>query len=293
MVETEPTTGNREATLPRMSLPDHLNELRRRVFISVMAILVTTIGVFFFHQELTEFVYRPFWEASEVHGISDAKIQALKPGEGFLQTIKLCLLVAIMIASPIVLWQMWGFVAAGLYPHERKAVRAFFPVSIGLFALGVVAAYLLLIPFGLRFLIGFDQKVGYESNYSAAHYLSLCYTAVFGMGFVFQLPLVMLFLQATDLVKRKTFVKGWRIAVMGAAVIGMMLTDPSPATQFMMAIPIVGLYFIGIWGGRFVGPQPETFRWYMAWPIVLGALTFTAMLVYSGELNDWIAKIFS
>ncbi len=293
MADAETPYEDRESTLPRMSLPEHLNELRRRVLISVLAVVTTAVVVFFFHKQLSDFIYQPFWEASAAHGIIDAKIMALKPGEGFLQTIKLCLLVALMIASPIVLWQMWGFVAAGLYEHERKAVRTYFPVSIGLFALGIIAAYLLLIPFGLRFLIGFDQQVGYESNYRASHYLSLCYTAVFGMGFVFQLPLIMLFLQATDMVKRKTFIKGWRIAVMASAVVGMMLTDPSPATQFMMAIPIVGLYFIGIWGGRFVGPDRETFRWYMAWPVVLGALIFAAMLIYSDELNIWVAKVFS
>ena len=97
----------------------------------------------------------------ELQGIEDAAAACPSdPGEGFLSVLKLCFLVGAVVAAPVVLWQLWGFIAAGLYQHERRIVRIFFPVSLGLFALGVVIAYMILIPFGLRFLIGWNVDMG-------------------------------------------------------------------------------------------------------------------------------------
>jgi hypothetical protein len=102
----------------------------------------------------------------------------------------------------------------------------------------------------------------------------------------------MLFMQATDLVSRKTFLKGWRYAVLLSFVAGMLLTDPSPVTQILMALPVVGLYFIGVWGGRFVGEGKIPFRWYHSWPLVLAALAVFLMLAFSDQINEWSAEVF-
>ena len=277
-----------EAELPRMSLPEHLHELRARVLRSVLAILVGTIVAFFFHDELWTFFSKPYFESAAASGVEEAKLQAIAPGEGFLGKLKICFLAGLMVVSPFVLWQMWGFIAAGLYEHERRWVQIFFPVSIVLFALGLVAAYILLIPFGLRFLISWDEGMAVGSNFSVAKYTSTCVTMLFAMGFVFQLPLLMLFLQGTGLVARKTLVEGWRWAVILSFVLGMMLTDPSPITQLMMAIPVTGLYFLGLWGGRFVGENSEDFRPWKAWPLLLGGLLFAALLFFADDLNDLV-----
>ena len=283
---------NPESGLPRMTLSAHLDELRARLFRSVIAIVVAMVGAFFFYKELMVFVTRPFVESAALVGLPDAKLIAIAPGEGFLQVLKLCFICGAVAVSPLVLWQMWGFIAAGLYKNERRYVRLFFPVSLLLFALGIVAAYMLLIPFGMRFLIGWNQVLDLETKFRLSEYLSTCLTMVFGMGLVFQLPLVMLFLQATQIVSRSSFQKGWRWAVLLAFVLGMVLTDPSPVTQILMAMPVVSLYFLGIWGGRFVGEKAETFRLYKAWPLVIAAVAFAAMLFYADELNDWAAKAF-
>ena len=281
-----------EALLPRMSLPEHLHELRARVLRSVLAIMVGTCVAFAFHSDLWTFFTQPYRDAAVANGIEGAQLQAIAPGEGFLGVLKVCFLAGLMFVAPFVLWQMWGFIAAGLYPHERRLVRIFFPVSIGLFCLGLVAAYILLIPFGMRFLIGWDRSMGTESNFAVGSYISTCLTMLFAMGFVFQLPIVMLFVQGTGLIARKTLVEGWKWAVLLSFVLGMLLTDPSPITQLMMAFPVVGLYFLGLWSGRFVGEDPESFRLWKAWPLLLGALVFAAMLVFSDQLNDWAASLF-
>ncbi|MDA1196045.1 MAG: twin-arginine translocase subunit TatC [Planctomycetota bacterium] len=274
-----------------MSLSDHLDELRTRLWRSVLAVLVGMIVSFCFWRELMEFVIRPFREASRLVG-AEGEIVTPDPADGFLQVIKLCFITGVVFVSPLVLWQLWGFVAAGLYDREKRYVRLFFPVSLGLFALGLVCAYVLLIPFGLRFLVGWNEAIGAQSWFSLKAYLSMCLTMVFGMGLVFQLPLIMLFLQAVDIVPRATFLKGWRVAIVMSFVLGMILTDPSPVTQIAMAVPIVGLYFLGIWGGQFVGENAVAFRWYKAWPLVIAIAFFVAMLVYADQLNDWAAGAF-
>ena len=281
-----------EDDMPRMTLPQHLDELRRRILWSVIAIVLGMVGSFFFYRELMAFMVAPFDAAIAATSGGTEQLRAIDPGEGFLQVLKLCFITGVVFVSPVVLWQMWGFIAAGLYEHERKHVRVFFPVSLLLFAMGLVVAYLLLIPFGMRFLIGWNVALDIGTDFSLAAYLSTCLTMLFGMGLVFQLPLVMLFLQAAGIVERTTFVKGWRWAVVIAFVVGMLLTDPSPITQIVMAVPIVGLYFLGIWGGRFVGEGAQTFRWYKAWPVVVAIASFVAMLVYRDALNELAVRMF-
>ena len=236
-----------EDLLPRMSLPDHLNELRSRLMKAGIAVVVGMVISFVFHKEVWAFVSKPYVEASSKVGVAqeDAKLTAIDVGEGFLQILKLCFLAGILLASPIVLWQMWGFVAAGLYDHERRVVRIFFPVSVMLFALGMIAAFILLIPFGMRFLIGFNVEANFGSQFRIQSYLSMCITAVFGMGFLFQLPLVMLFAMATDLVSRATLWRGWRYAVVLSFIAGMFLPHVgqlasvvSVVSGFMLALAI-------------------------------------------------------
>ena len=275
-----------------MTLPEHLDELRGRLMRSIIGIFVAMVVAFFFYKELFVFVTAPYYEAAALVGLEKVQLRAIDPGEGFVQVLKLCFLAGFVLVSPLVLWQMWGFVSAGLYAHERRTVRLFFPVSIGLFALGVIAAYKLLIPFGMRFLIGWNQALDLGSEFSIASYLSTCLTMVFGMGLIFELPLVMLFLQASGIVERKTFAKGWRVAVLLSFVAGMFLTDPSPVTQVAMAVPVVGLYFMGCVGGRFVGENAEPFKIWKAWPVILFALAFGAMLYFSAELNNLATRMF-
>jgi Tat protein translocase TatC len=278
--------------MPRMTLPEHLDELRRRLVFSVIAIVLGMLASFFFYQQLWAFMRAPFDQAVVAATGELKSVTAIDPGEGFLQVLKLCFLTGLVFVSPVVLWQMWGFIAAGLYENERRHVRTFFPISLLLFAMGLVVAYMLLIPFGMRFLIGWNEALQIETDFRMSSYLSTCLTMLFGMGLIFQLPLVMLFLQAAGIVERATFVKGWRWAVVLAFVVGMLLTDPSPITQLVMAIPVVGLYFLGIWGGAFVGEGAQRFRWFKAWPVVVAIAAFAAMLVYRDELNELAVDMF-
>ena len=283
-----PTDADPEATLPRMTLGEHLDELRRRVGRSVLAVVVATIGAFCFNDTLWSHAVAPYEEAMAGAGASGL-LSSLAPLDGFIQPFKLAFIVAIVLASPYVLWQMWGVIAAGLYAHEKKAVRVFFPASLALFAAGVATAFLVVLPVGLRFLIGFGQSHGMASNFAVGEYLSLGLSLLFGLGIAYQLPIVMVFLQAMGIVERETLRKGWRVAVLTAFVLAMVLTpDPSPVSQTIMAGPLVGLYFLGVWAGRFVGEHRERFTAARAWPLLVAVVALVALFVYRRELRDLV-----
>lgn len=283
-----PTDADPEASLPRMTLGEHLDELRRRVGRSVLAVVAATIAAFCFNDLLWGQAVAPYEEAM-VRAGATGTLQTLSPLDGFVQPFKLAFIVAIVVASPYVLWQMWGFIAAGLYAHEKKAVRVFFPASLVLFAAGVATAFLVVLPVGLRFLIGFGQSHGMGSSFAVGEYLSLGLSLLFGLGIAYQLPIVMVFLQAMGIVERETLRRGWRVAVLTAFVLAMVLTpDPSPVSQTIMAGPLVGLYFLGVWAGRFVGEHRERFTVLRAWPLLVALLALVALFVYRHDLRDLV-----
>ena len=180
--KTDPTAA--DGDMRRMSLPEHLDELRNRMLRATAAVFVGMLISFFFYEQLMVFVQAPYHDAARRVGIQGSQLLSLAPAAGFMAVLKLCFLCGLVLVSPVVLWQMWGFVSAGLYKHEKSAVQVFFPVSIVLFFLGAIAAYLLLLPFGLRFLMSWNVQLGFSSNFSVSDYISSCLTAVFGMGLV-------------------------------------------------------------------------------------------------------------
>lgn len=281
-----------EDSLPRMTLTEHLDELRRRLVRAALALVLGMVVAFVFYKHVFAFATEPYVEALREAG-GDGRLQSLAPLDTFVEVMKLAFLVGFIVTSPYVLAQMWGFIAAGLYDHERRVVRIFFPVSIGLFALGCATAYLMIFPVGLRFLIGFSKGLGVSTGFGVDRYLSMCLSVVFGLGLAFELPLVMLFLQATGIVETGTFRRGWRLAILSAFVIAMVLTpDPTPVSQCLMALPLVALYFLGVYGGRFVGTGRRAFRVLDAWPLVLTVGTLVTLFVFRRDLTSFAARLF-
>ncbi len=284
-----------DTSLPRMTLGEHLDELRRRL---VRASLVLGIGVlvaFFYNADLFRFIKAPYDRAlEETNSTALGGMQGLAPTDGFMSSMKLAFIAALVVTSPWILAQLWGFVAAGLYPRERRGVRIFFPISVGLFALGCAFAYLIVLPVGMRFLIRWNAHLGLASTFGVGQYLSLCLALLFGLGLAFELPLLMLFLQATGIVERGTFSKHWRIAVLTAFVLAMILTpDTSPVSMTVVAIPLVALFFIGVWGGRFVGDDKIPFRIWHVWPMLLLAAAMGALFWYRAQIYHWASTLFS
>ena len=165
--------------------------------------------------------------------------------------MKMCFYYSLFFGGPYLLWEMWQFVAAGLYRHEKKVVHSYFPTSVGLFVGGVLFGYFVMVPQALYFLARMTLT---EIQYfeSIGNYWTFLISLTIALGLVFQLPLIMVALAKLDLVPPKTFGKYRGHMVIGALLMSALITPPDPFTQMMMAIPIVILYETGIWASHFL-----------------------------------------
>lgn len=180
------------------------------------------------------------WEKTEFKPLS------LNPTEVFFVWLKAGIFTGLTIAGPWVFFQIWSFVAVGLYPHERKYIHLFLPISILLFVAGVLLAYFFVFQPVLGFLFSFNRSLGIAPQMRIGEWLSFAMFLPLGFGVAFQLPLVMLFLNRIDLVSIATYIDKWRVAVMIIFVLSMFLTPADPISLLLLAIPLTMLYFLGI-----------------------------------------------
>lgn len=170
----------------------------------------------------------------------------LSYSEAFFAYLKLSLLFGMLCALPWFTVEIWQFVAAGLYQTEQRIARPFLPIAFMLLSIGVCFAYMVLIPVGLSFLGGYGDPQLVRAVYTLKDYLGLFFTLVLGMGLVFQLPLLMVFISRSGLVQVDVFRRYRRYSISGAVILGALLTPPDVVTQLLMAGPLVILYELGI-----------------------------------------------
>lgn len=185
-------------------------------------------------------VVLPTWKPIEV------RVQSLKPQEAFVIWIKAALVTGVVLASPYVFWHVWAFVAAGLYPHERRYVYVFLPFSILLFLAGSATAFFFVFTPVLDFLFSFNDMMNIDPDPRISEWLSFVLFLPIGFGISFQLPLVMLFLERIGLFSVASYLEKWRVAILVIFVVSMLLTPADPISMLAMAIPLTVLYFGGI-----------------------------------------------
>ncbi|HWB01171.1 MAG TPA: twin-arginine translocase subunit TatC, partial [Pirellulales bacterium] len=151
-----------------------------------------------------------------------------------------------VLSSPWVFYQIWTFVAAGLYPHEKRYVHVFLPFSLGLFLLGAATAYLFVFQPVLDFLFGFNRWLNIDPDPRISEWLSFVLMLPLGFGISFQLPLVMLFLERIGVFDVRGYLEKWRISVLVIFILSAVLTPADPYSLLLMAIPLCFLYFGGI-----------------------------------------------
>ena len=173
-------------------------------------------------------------------------ITTLSAQEAFGIYVKAALLVGVVLASPWVFYQLWTFVAAGLYPHEKHWVRLFLPISVGLFLAGVSLAFFFVFDFVLDYLLQFNEWLGLDPDPRISEWLSFVLILPIGFGIGFQLPLVMLFLERIGVFDVETYAAQWRIAVIVIFVVSAILTPADPYSLLFLAIPLCALYFGGL-----------------------------------------------
>jgi sec-independent protein translocase protein TatC len=167
--------------------------------------------------------------------------------EAFMTYIKVSLISGLVVASPWIFYQLWLFVAAGLYPHERKYVYTYLPMSIGLFLGGVVFCFYAVFPTVLDFLLGFNQRLQITAQIRISEWINFAVMMPLLFGISFQLPLVMLFLQKITIFQVKDYREKRRLAVLAIAFLAMILTPtPDPMSMTLMMLPMLALYELGI-----------------------------------------------
>ncbi|MHC4606343.1 MAG: twin-arginine translocase subunit TatC [Planctomycetota bacterium] len=245
--------------LARMSFGEHLEELRWRLFKSIVALLVTFVACFFFYKPLVVFMVRPHLAAMELlnHAPEESKLLAFAYTDPFFATLKLSFIVGFFVASPFILYQMWAFIAAGLYRRERHHVGRFAIPSFVLFVGGCAFGYYVLIPYGLWGLTQIQILDVTAPVFAFSKYLNLVMLLTIVMGIVFELPLVMLFLAKTGLVDPAVFSKWRKIALVLMFVTAAMLTPPDVFTQLIMAGPLILLYELGVILAKIAAPKKE------------------------------------
>ena len=166
--------------------------------------------------------------------------------EPFTNYVKVSLMVGAILASPWILFQIWQFVAAGLYPHERRYVQQYFPFSVGLILTGAALAFFVVFEPVLNFLFSFNRSLGIDPDPRINEWLGFVLLLPVGFGVAFQLPLVMLFLERIGVFTLRSYLTQWRIAVLVIFVLAALLTPPDPYSMLLMAFPLSLLYFGGI-----------------------------------------------
>lgn len=174
------------------------------------------------------------------------RASSFNPQEAFVIYIKAALVTGIVISSPWVFYQLWLFVAAGLYPHEKKYVHVFLPFSLGLFLAGAMLAFFAVFQPVLEFLFSFNRSLGIDPEPRISEWMSFVLMLPLGFGISFQLPLVMLFLERLGIFTVRAYLEKWRVAVLVIFVLSAVLTPADPYSMLLMAVPLTILYFGGI-----------------------------------------------
>ncbi|GAB4231670.1 MAG: twin-arginine translocase subunit TatC [Stanieria sp.] len=249
-LETPNTETDRDTYLDElpdeveMSLFDHLEELRIRIFYALIAVAVGAIGCFIFVKPIVQLLEIP------AQGV---KFLQLAPGEFFFVSIKVAGYTGILVSSPFILYQIIQFVLPGLTRRERRLLG---PVVFGssiLFFAGLGFAYIALIPAALNFFINYGGDV-VEQAWSIDRYFEFVLLLMFSTGLAFQIPIIQLILGFLGIVSAKQMLAGWRLVVLGAVVMGAILTPSTdPLTQSLLAGAVLGLYFSGIGLVKLIG----------------------------------------
>jgi sec-independent protein translocase protein TatC len=173
-------------------------------------------------------------------------LSSLKVEEPFMIWFKAALVVGAVVASPMIFYHLWTFVAAGLHSHERRYVYVYLPLSVGLFSSGVVLAFYVVMKYVLDFLLKFNASMDVAVEPRLTYYVNFVLMLPLGFGIAFQLPLVMLFLQRIDLFQTEQYITSWRMAVFVIFIISMLVTPSDATSMVLLAVPLCFLYVMGI-----------------------------------------------
>ncbi len=272
----------------RMSFLEHLEELRSRIIRSVIGVGVAFTVSLLFSSQLWNFVRQPAKIALTSLGY-DPDLYVISPMEGFnIVWFKLPLVCSIFLAFPWVLYQVWAFIAPGLYRRERRWAAPFILCSSGLFLLGGCFAYFVVFKYGLTFLLGIEHGNGVKAMVSITEYFDLFVNVMLGVGVVFELPVLIFFLTLLRIVTPGFLMKHSRYAILIIFILAAVITPtPDVFNMMLFALPMCLLFYIGIFAGYLLvlNREQRKFPW-----LRVGMVSAIVLLILAGALYISITK---
>jgi sec-independent protein translocase protein TatC len=232
----------------QMTFFEHLVELRKRLINSLIAVGIGAFVGVYVAKYVIEFITKPMLKAL-VDAHLDPKLIYTHPAGGLNLIITLGIYIGLVLASPVVLYQIWLFVAPALYKHERSAITGFLLSTVFLFLAGIAFGYFLALPYVLKFLVTFQtvSLPGIVPMITITEYFDLTLLVLLGFGLVFELPVLVFFLSLFGIVTPTFLWKNIRYAILVIAIVAAIITpSPDAMTMLIFMAPMIGLYFIGI-----------------------------------------------
>jgi len=234
----------------KQTIIEHLEDLRKSLIISVLAIIIAAVGSFYYSEQILSIIISPLKALNEnliVTGVTEA----------FFVKLKLSFLAGFVIAFPVVVWAIWRFFKPALYPHERKYVYMLFPITLILFVVGVLFAYFGILRLVLNFFI-YIAGENLETMFKVDQYVSFVMAFTIPFGLVFELPVVVFFLSKIGIINHKMLANNRKYALLVIVILAAALTPgPDPVSQIFMALPVYLLYEVSIWVSKLSRPSPE------------------------------------
>ena len=219
------------------TLVEHLGELRTRLLISIGAILLALPFALYFRETLIDWLREPLPPGQE--------IITLGVTEPFFTVIKVCLYASFAVALPVILFQLWSFLAPAMEQQSQRVVAVFSLIATGLFAVGVAFAYFVVLPRALTFLTNFGEEF-FEPQIRASYYFSFVSLALVAMGLVFEMPIFVLTLVRLRIVSAAQLRRNWRIGVVVVTVVAILLPTVDPVSLAFEVVPLLALYFLSV-----------------------------------------------
>ena len=231
-----------------MSLGDHLEDLRHRVILALAGVVVAMVLCLIIGKYIIAFVEKPYVIAMG----EEARLQSLAPADGFTSFMNLSMIASVVISSPWIFYQLWMFISAGLYPHEKRYVYMAVPFSAALFIIGALFFVFVIAPLTIRFLVMFNKDVlGVASNFTFKDYISFINIMMLIFGLAFQTPIAIFFLIRMGLISIKTFNKSRPFVIFGVVVVSAFATPGDMISLFTLSIALYLLFELGIILGYF------------------------------------------
>ena len=231
-------------SLPAMGFLEHLEELRRRIIYSLIAVAVGFFACWGYAERIFGIMQRPIMVALQHNGMSE-KLVYLNPTEPFNMYLKVAALAGLFLTSPFVLYQVWAFISPGLYRNEKRYVVPFMVSTVGLFIAGGYFGYKLVYPQALEFLIGYGKQ--FQPMITIGEYTDLFLTIIIGMGVIFEMPILVFFLSLMGIVTAGWMWRNFRYSILVIFIIAAILTPTTDILNMcIFAAPMVALYAFSI-----------------------------------------------